>query len=485
MKRELLFFVFTLTLVASITDRIYACCEKPVADFTVTPATDDVHAGYFVCIHEEITFDGSSSYDPDNVNHSCADIESWEWDFGDGETGTGETTTHTYDDIGEKTVELTVTDNDSTCCCPAEQTSCTNKTDSISIPVTVVKVLKVVKSGTTDEGPLYLCLNDTVDLEAKSDPEIESWQWPPDSPFWTVIGPSGSDPSLDPEDGSPTTTLSGLTIPGDYAVLAKCCSSCTAIGDYITVTAFKINSTTYCDEPLDTDRTQLGLGEKVLCSVPIEVEWSLDGPGSVFPKTGTSTTFTASKTVSDTTVHAQTGTIDCTLDFEVIAPDGMEYSPDDADTGGYPLTEGPPADLIGNGRVFPITIQPTTVSFHRLDFRENIPEQAWEWPDGTDDVKEAVEVDFDILCGNDGIDNISHPPDPYARLHNGTQYVSFSYTIEVPLEYKNENGQWIEFMSGNENYHEQIFTASGECSLKVTADNTQESDPRGPWQQEE
>ena len=230
----------------------------------------------------------------------------------------------------------------------------------------------------------------------------------------------------------------------------------------------------------------LGLGEKVFCSVPISVEWSLEGPGSLDPETaGTSTTFTVSKTVSDTTVHAQTGTIDCTLDFGVIAPDGMEYSPDDNDTGGYPLTEGPPDDLIGNGREFPCTIQPTTVSFLWLDFRENIPEQTWEWPDGTDDVHPAKVKSFSVLCGNDGIDQVSHPPDPYARLHNGTQYVSFSYTIGVPLEYKNENGLWTEFMSGNENYHEQKFTASGECSLKVTADNTQESATRGPWQQEE
>jgi chitodextrinase len=51
-----------------------------------------------------ITFDGSGSSDPDN------DIDTYEWDFGDGNTDSGETVTHTYaaDDI--YVVTLTVTD---------------------------------------------------------------------------------------------------------------------------------------------------------------------------------------------------------------------------------------------------------------------------------------------------------------------------------------------------------------------------------------
>jgi len=235
MKREILFYVFALTVVASITDRIYACCDKPVADFVVSPATWDPYAGYFACINQSLTFDGSSSYDPDNVDHSCAEVDSWDWVFGDGSTGTGETTTHTYNTIGEKTIELTVTDNDSTCCCPAVSTTCTDKDDDLSIPITIVKVDKVVKEGTTDDGPLVVCKNGTVDLEAKSDPSISLTQWPPGSPVWSVSGPEGTDPSLDPEYGSPTTTLSGLTKAGLYSVRAKCCSSCSATGDTITI----------------------------------------------------------------------------------------------------------------------------------------------------------------------------------------------------------------------------------------------------------
>ncbi len=52
----------------------------------------------------EVRFDASSSSDPDGT------IVSYEWTFGDGNNGTGQTTTHTYADAGSYTPRLTVTD---------------------------------------------------------------------------------------------------------------------------------------------------------------------------------------------------------------------------------------------------------------------------------------------------------------------------------------------------------------------------------------
>jgi len=54
----------------------------------------------------DMSFDASASYDPDG------NITSYDWDFGDGNTGLGITTTHTYQESGVFTVKLTVTDND-------------------------------------------------------------------------------------------------------------------------------------------------------------------------------------------------------------------------------------------------------------------------------------------------------------------------------------------------------------------------------------
>ncbi|WP_440006079.1 PKD domain-containing protein [Halomicrococcus sp. SG-WS-1] len=55
---------------------------------------------------EQVTFDASASTDPDGS------IASYEWDFGDGTTATGESVVHTFDSAGEYEVTLTVTDDD-------------------------------------------------------------------------------------------------------------------------------------------------------------------------------------------------------------------------------------------------------------------------------------------------------------------------------------------------------------------------------------
>ncbi len=70
--------------------------EPPVADAGGDKSGDE---------GQEITFDGSGSYDPDGS------IVSYTWDFGDGTTATGQTVTHAYADNGVYTVTLTVKDN--------------------------------------------------------------------------------------------------------------------------------------------------------------------------------------------------------------------------------------------------------------------------------------------------------------------------------------------------------------------------------------
>ncbi len=52
----------------------------------------------------EVRFDASASSDPDGS------IVSYDWAFGDGNTGSGQTATHTYPDAGSYTPRLTVTD---------------------------------------------------------------------------------------------------------------------------------------------------------------------------------------------------------------------------------------------------------------------------------------------------------------------------------------------------------------------------------------
>jgi len=69
----------------------------PVAQFTESTKT--------VYVDDEVTFNASSSYDPDGV------IVSYVWDFGDGTTDIGVVVSHVYPENGSYVVTLTVTDN--------------------------------------------------------------------------------------------------------------------------------------------------------------------------------------------------------------------------------------------------------------------------------------------------------------------------------------------------------------------------------------
>ena len=71
------------------------------------PPTADPNGPYTGDEGSPVTFDGTDSYDPDG------DPLIYDWDFGDGSPivyDAGPSPSHTYDDNGEYTVCLTVTD---------------------------------------------------------------------------------------------------------------------------------------------------------------------------------------------------------------------------------------------------------------------------------------------------------------------------------------------------------------------------------------
>src|SRR3989449_2933104 len=69
----------------------------PTASFTFTSGT--------ILTSASVSFDGSASFDPDGT------IVGYAWDFGDGSTGSGATSSHSYSTAGTYTVKLNVTDN--------------------------------------------------------------------------------------------------------------------------------------------------------------------------------------------------------------------------------------------------------------------------------------------------------------------------------------------------------------------------------------
>ncbi|WP_144923391.1 PKD domain-containing protein [Halorubrum salsamenti] len=127
--------------------------EDPSASFTASPSAPE--AG------ETVSFDASGSSDADGS------IASYEWDFGDGETATGATPTHTYDSPGDYDVTLTVTDDDGA-----------NDTATQTVSVSEVPNQEPTAS---ISGPSSAQVGEQVSFDASgssdADGFIESYEW--------------------------------------------------------------------------------------------------------------------------------------------------------------------------------------------------------------------------------------------------------------------------------------------------------------------
>jgi len=86
------------------------CTTLPVASFTYSPWGLPERP----LVDEPVTFNATKSYDPDDYyeDPTPGGIVSYEWDFGDGTTGSGMITTHQYSVEGKYTVALQITDDD-------------------------------------------------------------------------------------------------------------------------------------------------------------------------------------------------------------------------------------------------------------------------------------------------------------------------------------------------------------------------------------
>lgn len=147
----LAFLIFSLTIFLS------GCGptnQKPTANFSANTTSGNAPL--------EVTLDASSSSDSDG------NIISYDWSFGDGSKGSGQTVTHTYDSAGDYTVELTVIDNDGA-------TDKTAQTIDVSPPPSKPPTASFTASTTSGEAPLEV----TFDASGSSDPDgnINTYDW--------------------------------------------------------------------------------------------------------------------------------------------------------------------------------------------------------------------------------------------------------------------------------------------------------------------
>ncbi len=113
-----------------------------------------------VAVLDEVSFDGSGSSDPDGA------VGRYQWDFGDGNSGTGMVARHRYRESGVYTVTLTVTDDAGL---PNSSTKATAKVTVNAAPAPVI----AVAGGA--------CFGQPVGLDAKrssdADGAIRSFDW--------------------------------------------------------------------------------------------------------------------------------------------------------------------------------------------------------------------------------------------------------------------------------------------------------------------
>jgi len=128
----------------------------PTASFTFTPSSPSTS--------DTVSFDASGSNDPDGS------IQRYEWDFGDGNTATGQSVSHSYSSSGTYTVELTVEDD-------SGGTNTTTRTISVRSGELFTEPLPGFNSQPTDTEELDSFLYEDVDGDGDGTDTTQSVLW--------------------------------------------------------------------------------------------------------------------------------------------------------------------------------------------------------------------------------------------------------------------------------------------------------------------
>jgi PKD repeat protein len=146
----------------------------------------------------DVSFDGSVSYDGDGT------ITSYQWDFGDGNSGSGISATHTYIVAGNYTAWLTVTDDDGATASEAELITVTDPPPPNVPPTAHAGPDQVIPDSDAIGG-------ESVSLDGSgssdNDGSISAYAW-----SWAGGSSSGLNPTVSLPDG---TTIVTLTVTDD------------------------------------------------------------------------------------------------------------------------------------------------------------------------------------------------------------------------------------------------------------------------------
>ncbi len=320
--------------------------RSPVASFTFSPLSAPSGS--------PISFDGTTSYDPDGT------VTSYAWTFGDGSTGSGSLVNHAYSTAGTYTVTLTVTDNG-------------GLTGSTSSQVTITDRPPIVSF---TPSPSIANTGQTITLSiTSSDPDgtisTTTINWG-DGTVHTLTGSGSSDSHSYSSTGSATSILFTITITA-----TDNSGSSTSTSSTVTVT----------DRPPTVNPTpsltSASTGQTVTLSMT-----SADPDGTVSATRidwgdGTVHTFTGAAT-SDTHNFTSTGSATSmifTITITVTDNSGSTTSSSSPVT----VSDRPPVISFSVSPTSPTTGQTVTVSVTSSDPDGSITATKVDWGDGTVD----------------------------------------------------------------------------------------------------
>ncbi|MCL6642911.1 MAG: PKD domain-containing protein, partial [Candidatus Bipolaricaulota bacterium] len=139
-----LFAIGTLFLVGTLVTGCGGGGVKPPTAVINSPQSDAQFA-----VGQSVEFSGSAK---DDAGEEVTKEIVYEWDFGDGATGTGQTASHAYSASGTYTVKLTV----KTAAQAKETSPKLESRQTAQIEVTVTAALSVAISASVTEGPAPL-----------------------------------------------------------------------------------------------------------------------------------------------------------------------------------------------------------------------------------------------------------------------------------------------------------------------------------------
>lgn len=290
---------------------------------------------------------------------------------------------------------------------------------------------------------------------------------------------SSSPAGISGQGNSVTFNPSALS-PGVYTVTARS----GAVEDYkdtCIVRIIKIVTETSSPIPSNRTRSRIGIGEEVFCQVipSIPAIWSVDFGGTVFPSVGDRVTFAAHKSPGRAVVSAEIDGLKCTHSFEIVAPCAMQIS-EVTNDGFKSCVFG--ARFSGARSKFTFVVLPNDVSFYNVEFRENVPGEDFQWPNGSRGSVSSKIVGWSVDYSNISSDFVSSGLVPCNRLcpEEGAPAQNFTFSVRVPEEYKDENDNWVVWL-GTENHPREYRGIDGMCRVGIEVLNLLWGAWMGPW----